>query len=1127
MALLRAALLVFSLLPGLLSAMLGVLAAALLVGEPAALAQPAEASATRKPPERSGPTPPAKSASPGSAAVRTREETAQSSTIPELDDRAELPLIGKPVRRVEVVVTGGRWESRPAVKSVRLGEPLSLEVGRRASRELLDSGRFARAAADAYAEGDGAVLRVYALPRRLIAALQVSGGALGKADTLEAAELTDGGEITASALDQAGPRIARYYAAHGYPSAKVTVDTTDTDDPGKVVLSIDITPGPPRTVAQRVFVIEPAFDREVGPLKARYRVEPGARLDDGVLVDADRDLADVLRQAGFLRAEVRHAVRADAGRSYLYIYVDSGPRIVPTFDGNRAFDGDALTAALNLAKAPDGRASELKDRLRRFYVDRGFLDAEVTATEQGKPEEAVHFILFSVVEHPQVRVVRRVFPCLAGDISADDAGAEIEAVLREELPGTDLFSPGFPRVVSSLVGATPGGGAPGVTLDPLATYAPETYERAAKQLRDVAHSRGYLNAVVGPVSVLRAKCSKRGPAGRCIPEPLSVPHAACLKDALGLPLPEPPLPEGLVCRPDPAHDVTCSPEITLRIPVALGPKTTLYDLAFEGNRGRTEAKLAELAALSLGSPLSNVEVDAARGRILEDYRQAGYAYADVRATIEPSPDRTRARVRFSITERDQVYVTGFVVKGAQRTDEKLILGRIALRRGSPYRQEQARRTEERIAALGTFSSVSVSLEDDDVPQPHKRVIITVVEQPTQYLEPRIGFSSGEGARLAFEYGDRNIGGLAISLTLRLQLSYLFDFLILDPEVQRNYLTLPIGERLEARATGALNFPEIGLGPLVNFSLEGVGLQHLQRDFRLFKGAIVPTLAYRPRRAITTQLSASAEINDLTTFTTATSQDPNYLRPPLLRIPEGASFVAAQRASFTLDLRDNPFNATRGVFFSTSVEHVDSLQLGPAGAMATTNKAEGHFLRLAGRVSFYASVPQRLTLAVSLAAGYNLQLTSQSTTYPDRLFFLGGVDSIRSYLADSIVPQDLVDNVAQSVAFCAMNKYQSTADHKCSYSDIAIRGGNLMINPRVELRIPITDLVQIGLFLDAGNLWLDPTKVDLLKLRYGVGPGLRLITPVGPVAFDIGVTPTPPWLTGASVTGTFHFSIGLF
>ena len=29
----------------------------------------------------------------------------------------------------------------------------------------------------------------------------------------------------------------------------------------------------------------------------------------------------------------------------------------------------------------------------------------------------------------------------------------------------------------------------------------------------------------------------------------------------------------------------------------------------------------------------------------------------------------------------------------------------------------------------------------------------------------------------------------------------------------------------------------------------------------------------------------------------------------------------------------------------------------------------------------------------------------------------------------------------------------------------------MVNPRAELRVPLTDLLQLGLFLDAGNLWI--------------------------------------------------------
>jgi len=53
-------------------------------------------------------------------------------------------------------------------------------------------------------------------------------------------------------------------------------------------------------------------------------------------------------------------------------------------------------------------------------------------------------------------------------------------------------------------------------------------------------------------------------------------------------------------------------------------------------------------------------------------------------------------------------------------------------------------SEERISTLGTFSSVSVGLEDAENPQKQKRAVITVAELPSQYLEQRPGFSTGDG-----------------------------------------------------------------------------------------------------------------------------------------------------------------------------------------------------------------------------------------------------------------------------------------------------------------------------------------------------------------------------------------------
>src|SRR5262249_15637035 len=93
---------------------------------------------------------------------------------------------------------------------------------------------------------------------------------------------------------------------------------------------------------------------------------------------------------------------------------------------------------------------------------------------------------------------------------------------------------------------------------------------------------------------------------------------------------------------------------------------------------------------------------------------------------------------------------------------------------------------------------------------------------------------------------------------------------------------------------------------------------------------------------------------------------------------------------------------------------------------------------------------------------------------------------------------------------------------------ALRGGDLFINPRLEVRLPmpIFSPLQLGIFLDAGNVWLDPSKVKLDQnfLRYGMGAGFRYPTPIPPIAADYGFNLNRrPWES----VGAFHFSVGLF
>src|SRR5262249_25665616 len=127
---------------------------------------------------------------------------------------------------------------------------------------------------------------------------------------------------------------------------------------------------------------------------------------------------------------------------------------------------------------------------------------------------------------------------------------------------------------------------------------------------------------------------------------------------------------------------------------------------------------------------------------------------------------------------------------------------------------------------------------------------------------------------------------------------------------------------------------------------------------------------------------------------------------LLRAPDGRTFAVAQRLSAAWDNRDNPFAATRGTRMSGGVEHVNAF---PDESASEDRKAAfiSHFLRFSGDVSGYFKLTKKGTiLALSMAAGYNLQLSSDSETYPDRLFFLGGASSVRAFTEDSVVPEDV-------------------------------------------------------------------------------------------------------------------------
>jgi outer membrane protein assembly factor BamA len=309
-----------------------------------------------------------------------------------------------------------------------------------------------------------------------------------------------------------------------------------------------------------------------------------------------------------------------------------------------------------------------------------------------------------------------------------------------------------------------------------------------------------------------------------------------------------------------------------------------------------------------------------------------------------------------------------------------------------------------------------------------------------------------------------------------------------------------------------------------------------------KDAFIPTLVFRPERRLSAQLGGSLELNTATILGDTGGLEKYIQKTGQLttfRVPEGTTFVVAERASATWDQRDVPLDATRGFLISGTVEHVHAKPVGDNNGASKSGPfapVVSDFMQYTSRVAGYVPLSKKgMALALSFRWGLNSQLIERSHTYPDRLFFMGGVDTIRGFSQDSLIPEDIAQQLLDAHSLARSDP----GDNELLTVDrILIRGGDIFINPRAELRIPLSGSVQTALFVDTGNLWSSLRAFEDLpfRLRYAAGTGIRISTPVGPLVFDYGfnidrvadqLDPSRKRQRFWESLGAFHFSIGLF
>ena len=170
--------------------------------------------------------------------------------------------------------------------------------------------------------------------------------------------------------------------------------------------------------------------------------------------------------------------------------------------------------------------------------------------------------------------------------------------------------------------------------------------------------------------------------------------------------------------------------------------------------------------------------------------------------------------------------------------------------------------------------------------------------------------------------------------------------------------------------------------------------------------------------------------------------------------------------------DNALNPTKGLFTLCSFKGMVPFGSHKDGAI---------FIRLNVEQSFF--VPLRpLVLVLHLRMGH-IFLQNFQHIMPNERFYLGGANSIRSYVTDRCPPLGVVVD-------------------DCGKEHVVPQGGKSVFSLNAEIRFPLFKGFGAAVFQDIGFL-SDTRFADVPRehMLTGTGFGIYYVTPVGPLRFD--------------------------
>jgi outer membrane protein insertion porin family/translocation and assembly module TamA len=186
------------------------------------------------------------------------------------------------------------------------------------------------------------------------------------------------------------------------------------------------------------------------------------------------------------------------------------------------------------------------------------------------------------------------------------------------------------------------------------------------------------------------------------------------------------------------------------------------------------------------------------------------------------------------------------------------------------------------------------------------------------------------------------------------------------------------------------------------------------------------------------------------------------------------------------------NPTRGNFTSAEIRWGSPLIGGDS--LAAFTKLQGQHARY-HRVGRSMVLSWRVAAGTLLSSGVRVEGEQQFYVPPEQRYYSGGATTVRGFGQNELGPVvRVIDSVPENggVRVDTLSSASGGTDH---------------VLANLELRVPLPGFggrVEGALFVDAGQVFdREDESADQPGLRVTPGVGLRFVTGIGPIRFDVG------------------------